>query len=102
MRTELAPRFGVTGEKLREVSDMIDTAARKQADEYRTTRAATLSAFAGVCAAQLGAISRQATADLFDAIAAAVRNAPNCPDIDRRRVDRAAADLFEAEAKAAG
>ena len=93
----LTPRFGVTGQRLDTLSRALDETASETAKQFGTSRAAVITCMIGVLAGIAAKIDRVAASDFFHALAVLLRNPSESADLDRRRVDRCAAALFEAD-----
>jgi hypothetical protein len=94
----IAPRLGVTGEKLERIAAMVavDTAAMSQALE--TSRAAVLTAMLTVCAGMAAEIDKAKAADFIDALTYSLRPLGPCgADLAKRRIDGAAAAFYAAD-----
>lgn len=95
----LAPRMGLTGERLAHFATLMEETFEDCAVSLATSKAAIGGAVIGVAGAILAEIDRASAADLFNAIAAAIRNAgQGGAELDRRRVDAAMSALFAADA----
>lgn len=93
----LAPRFGVTGERLDILAKALEDTTHETAKVLLTSNTAVIAAMIAVLAGLAAKIDRGACADYFHALSVLLRNATTPSELDRRRVDRCAAALFEAE-----
>ena len=92
-----APRLGITGERLAELDVALSATIEETATLFETSRAAIIVAMLGMLTAAAARIDRAGASDLLHALAARVRNPAAESELDQRRIDKAAAALFEAD-----
>ncbi len=93
----VAPRLGLNGERLIHYAAALESVFDDTARLCNVSKAAVVTATIGIVASVAASIGRAEASDLFAAIATAIRNPAESAELDRRRVDRCAAALFEVD-----